>query len=597
MYTPAKVVLSSPASISPSFTNIAFTNGFNYNIDAILPPTLTHLTLGNHFAHHLDHLPTTLRHLSLKVTPFQFNTFSSHPELIPDSIFIDEPDNKFVIAATNLPSSYNLPLDHLPPNITHLTMSRAFNQDVDNLPPSLTHLAMGEKFNKSVDHLPPSLIYLVLSSCFARSIDHLPSSLQYLEVNSVYKYARYMKLTVDYLPSSLKYLQLLPSHNWNLDHLPTNLKHLIVTFRAKYYYAGESFDHLPPSLTHLEMYNDLAISIDHLPKTLTHLTIGAVKSLDYLPESLVYLSLSETVNHESLHFLPPNITHLKCLRTDHYPKHLSSFSASKQEEDVGHFPACIRRMQFTISSPQIHIHNSLTHLHLRHYSMGGSLALNLAHSRSLTHLTVHFIYGGSFEVSENTYPPHLTHFKLMGSYTNCKYTTTTGFPQSLEYLHFDGTDLPDAFPPNLQTLYLGRSDLQVPLLPNSLKKLTLGEYFNKPIQLPESLEYLSFGAKFNRKIDLPTTLTHLYFGDHFNRSIAQLPPKLTHLYFGNEFNKRLSLPQTLTHLSFGSSFNQSIELPRGLLFLNMPIDNFSRVSVPAFVEVCMYAYYSLLIDF
>jgi hypothetical protein len=74
-------------------------------------------------------------------------------------------------------AEFNQPVDHLPPNLSHLTFGYRFNHEVDHLPPNLTFLLFGYSFNQSIEHLPSSVQHLSVGISFHQPIYHLPSSL------------------------------------------------------------------------------------------------------------------------------------------------------------------------------------------------------------------------------------------------------------------------------------------------------------------------------------------------------------------------------------------------------------------------------------
>ncbi len=127
------------------------------------------------------------------------------------------------------------------------------------------------------------------------------------------------------------------------------------------------------------------------------------------------------------------------------------------------------------------------------------------------------------------------------------------------------------------------------LLPDSLKKLHLGERFNYPLNdnyLPKSLTELSFGQYYNKSMFndyiLPLSLESLIFGNSFNQpminfsGLSTLPIKgsLKYISFGTDFNNKLEnaqgallFPGSLTSVVFGNYFNQKIENIQGALLL------------------------------
>ena len=86
----------------------------------------------------------------------------------------------------------------------------------------------------------------------------------------------------------------------------------------------------------------------------------------------------------------------------------------------------------------------------------------------------------------------------------------------------------------------------------------------RQVCLPESLKCLTFGYYFNHPLELhiPESLESLIFGDEFNQSLEGLKfPKLKTLRFGHEFNQSLDSVQlpSLEALTFGHEFHQEIK--------------------------------------
>lgn len=106
----------------------------------------------------------------------------------------------------------------------------------------------------------------------------------------------------------------------------------------------------------------------------------------------------------------------------------------------------------------------------------------------------------------------------------------------------------------------------VPNIPNFVKKITFGKYFNSSVNsLSEGIEEIEFGIRFNQQIDnLPKSLLVLKLGPDFDQSVDNLPENLEKLYFSHsclaKFNRPMdNLPNNLKVLRTAFLFDQSIE--------------------------------------
>lgn len=111
-------------------------------------------------------------------------------------------------------------------------------------------------------------------------------------------------------------------------------------------------------------------------------------------------------------------------------------------------------------------------------------------------------------------------------------------------------------------------------LPQKLKIIKLGDFFNNEIELSENLEELYFGENFNQYLNnLPSKLKILSFSleSEFNQPLINLPTGLKKLYLGKKFNHCLDfLPSGIEFLSFSSIsiYDSPIDnLPTGLKIL------------------------------
>ena len=106
----------------------------------------------------------------------------------------------------------------------------------------------------------------------------------------------------------------------------------------------------------------------------------------------------------------------------------------------------------------------------------------------------------------------------------------------------------------------------VPNIPNFIKKITFGKYFNSGVDsLPEGIEEIEFGMKFNQPIDnLPKSLLVLKLGPDFDQSVDNLPENVEKLYFSHsclaKFNRPMdNLPKNLKVLRTAFLFDHNIE--------------------------------------
>jgi len=123
--------------------------GFDLLKKDVLPDTLTHLTLGDHYNQPIrDIIPNNLTHLTFGR---QFN--QPIKDALPDTLT----HLKFC-------GSFDQPIkDPLPSNLTHLIFGHFFNQIIeDQLPANLTYLVLGGRFNQPLKKsLPDRLTHLI----------------------------------------------------------------------------------------------------------------------------------------------------------------------------------------------------------------------------------------------------------------------------------------------------------------------------------------------------------------------------------------------------------------------------------------------------
>lgn len=118
-------------------------------------------------------------------------------------------------------------------------------------------------------------------------------------------------------------------------------------------------------------------------------------------------------------------------------------------------------------------------------------------------------------------------------------------------------------------VWVERGALDLVLLPEAIKHLTLPPQFDQPIigiTWPAKVQTLTFGCSFNQSmvgVVWPKSLRHLQLGAAFNQPIASVvwQTKLEKLAIGDNFHQPIAdvrFPALLLELKFGYSFNQLI---------------------------------------
>jgi len=226
-------------------------------------------------------------------------------------------------------------------------------------------------------------------------------------------------------------------------------------------------------------------------------------------------------------------------------------------------------------------------------------------------------YDDNFVVSNIFFPPTLSTL-IVDSKSNIP---TFEIPNTVKCLTFVNHN-PDIIPQNVKKLTLGYNYNKIILLPPNLKYLKFGDRFNRPIKIctddkidtyqyiPKSVTTLIFGAKFNQSIQnaIPVGITRLEFGNDFNQSITNaIPLSLKYLTFGREFNQPIEhcFPSSTTptgkiigikHLTFGGQFNRPIKdcLPASITYLNLGYDFNQPITsdcIPKFIKQLIFSHH------
>ena len=196
-------------------------------------------------------------------------------------------------------------------NLTHLSFVDRINRQVNDYPPNLTHLTFGYCFNQPIDNLPSNLTDLTFGKKFNNIFENLPSSLR-----SIF-FGDSLNKSIDQFKtlSNLDTLSLGHDFNQEINHLPP-LRSLVLGHNF-----NQTIDHLPLTFKILVLGRRFKKGIDKLPP-LTHLTFGGHfnGSIDNLPLTLTHLTFgfgfNQPVDVLIHHF---NLTHLSFGKDFNYP--------------------------------------------------------------------------------------------------------------------------------------------------------------------------------------------------------------------------------------------------------------------------------------
>ena len=173
-----------PVSFPQTLTTLVL---HSKTIPSSLPISLTHLTLGNKFNQHLNKTLSCLHLLTHLTLGKEFNQLI---DFFPPSLTCLAFGKKFNQPINNLPSNltnlivgknFNQAVEKLPPSLAHLTIGSLkfstiqskFKHSLDPLPHSLTHLTIF--VDLPILHLPPNLTHLTLENFFDQPGKPAPS--------------------------------------------------------------------------------------------------------------------------------------------------------------------------------------------------------------------------------------------------------------------------------------------------------------------------------------------------------------------------------------------------------------------------------------
>lgn len=234
-----------------------------------LPSSLTQLFLSKGFNQPLDHLPASLKELTI------------------DSIH------------------YNQPLDNLPDSLIRLfIISEKFNLQINRLPKKLCLCWLHcEKFNSQIISAPDSLSKLhICSEAYCQPLIELPKKLKSLSIPC------WEPLPLGAFPTALGNLHL--SHfNFSVDHFPDTLANLGLGNQFNF-----PISHLPQNLASLNVGDSFNHPLNGvLPPKLDSLFLGKNFNADIsTPPSCKYLSieLPELVSRNVLRDIPESVKEL-----------------------------------------------------------------------------------------------------------------------------------------------------------------------------------------------------------------------------------------------------------------------------------------------
>lgn len=491
---------------------------------------------------------------------------------------------------TNLPDtlkllkiydSYNLPFQtELPKNLNVLYLGNSFNYPLPYLPESLLILKIGDMFNQEIE-LPDNLEVLSLGSSFKKPIVKLPKKLKKLTIKGNYPhFLPVHKIKLDFIDVygtqnkdiiteilSQKICQKMKSIFRDSIDCHSNKTGVSIIINGQLDYeklskfpihslhinTKQKITHLPKNLHHLfvsDLYSD---KLPDIPKTLNTLIIGNSFNniLPKLPESLESLILGDSFN-QSLGDLPKKLKVL--ILGSSYEKPLENLPSSLVKLEIKSHSKFFDKKVFQNSSTQSNKIQSFNENMIQKNNDINSVCEDIIYSLNKNlrnHPNKIRCYSGQISVIVND----IVDFKKLSNFHQIK-LLEINVSQPISNLPF-----------NLETLIIGDNydgPIDVSILPNTLKKLDIGDSFNNELPaLPINLTYLHIGNSYDYEIPqiLPNSLQYLFIGDSFNSALPnELPDTLRVLFIGNKFNQELpsGLPKSLEELYLGDSFNHEL---------------------------------------
>ncbi|EGG18492.1 hypothetical protein DFA_03986 [Cavenderia fasciculata] len=205
-------------------------NLFDESLDerGLIPPTITTIAFGSSYNLPLESLPPALKNLT-----FANGSVFNHP-ILPGQL-------PATLESLSFESHYRHKLEEsvLPTSLTKLTLPKPYNYafEPNTLPHSLQNLQLSHDFNQPLNHLPPNLTRLTPGVKFNQpiTIGQLPNTLEHLSLRDSSFFSHPIDVSV--LPPNLKTYALPPKYNYRIPKggLPPTIEFL-------YLYTDQTFD-------------------------------------------------------------------------------------------------------------------------------------------------------------------------------------------------------------------------------------------------------------------------------------------------------------------------------------------------------------------
>lgn len=175
-------------------------------------------------------------------------------------------------------------------------------------------------------------------------------------------------------------------------------------------------------------------------------------------------------------------------------------------------------------------------------------------------------------------PQHLKSVSF-GWYYN-QMTILPPYTTSVEFGHDYNT--PTSFPDSIEHIEFGTLYNQTTILPKNLKSVKFGKAYDQPTIFPEDMECLKFewDSRYHQTTILPPHLKYLMFGPMFNE-VVNLPNNLESVHFGYHYNQMTILPPHIKNVSFGHMYNQITILPPHIEYLYFRANFNQQLILPA----------------